>query len=97
MSHSTIPEVASTDADTASKPAATFRAGRGISASVFERRSDKGASYYSISVQKRYKDNDGMWQTSTNYLKDELPLLRHVVAKVQEFVIENDLRSAAEE
>jgi len=97
MSPSATPEVATTDADTASKPAVTVRAGRGISASVFERRSDKGVSYYSISVQKRYKDKDGTWQTSTNYLKDELPLLRHVVAKAQEFVIENDLRSVADE
>ena len=77
--------------DVSTEPVATFRAGRGISAAVFPRKSEKGASYFPVSVQKRYKDKTGEWKTSTSFLKDELPALRHVTDQAYGYVVENNL------
>lgn len=79
------------------KPVQTFKGGRGITASVFTNKTDDGKPYFSVSVQKAYKADDDSWQTSSNFTRDELPRLAHVVAKAQAFVIENDAAAAADE
>ena len=72
-----------------SSPATTFR-NRGISASVFENTSDKDRTYFSVSIQKRYKDKEGNWQNSSNFLRDELPVLEHVVRQAFAFILEQE-------
>ena len=65
------------DSAESKSPATTFRH-RGISASVFENTSDKDRTYFSVSIQKRYRDKEGNWQNSSNFLRDELPVLEQI-------------------
>jgi len=76
-------------ADSKSGPATTFRH-RGISASVFENISDKDRTYFSVSIQRRYKDKEGNWQNSSNFLRDELPVLEHLTRQAFAFILEQE-------
>jgi len=79
------------------KPVQTFKGGRGITASVFDNTTDEGKHYFSVSVQKRYKAEDGSWNTSSNFTRDELPRLAHVVAKAQAFLFESEASASTDE
>lgn len=72
-----------------SKPAATFRH-RTISASVFENEGQKGGTYYSVSVQKRFKPDKGDWKTTTNFMRDELPVLTELVRQAYAYILEQE-------
>lgn len=82
-------------ADSKSSPATTFRH-RGISASVFENTSDKDRAYFSVSIQKRYKDKEGAWHNSSNFMRDELPVLEHVTRQAFAFILEQESTRPAE-
>ena len=47
---------------------------RGISASVFENKSDDGTVYYKVSVSRSYKDGDSFKSTSV-FSRDDLPVV----------------------
>jgi hypothetical protein len=69
-----------------SKSVQTFRH-HTISASVFENKSQKGGTYFSDSVQKRFKPDEGDWQTTTNFMRDELPVLQELVRQAYAFIL----------
>ncbi|MGA1869826.1 MAG: hypothetical protein ACMUJM_14925 [bacterium] len=59
------------------QPEKTFKQGC-CSASVFLNRISKNGKTMemrSVALQKRYKDKDGNWQTTSNYGINELPKL----------------------
>ncbi len=87
-------ETASAD-DQKTKPAATFRH-RTISANVFANTSQKGTPYYSVSVQKRFKPDDGDWQTTTNFMRDELPVLQELVRQAYAFILEQENKAPSD-
>jgi hypothetical protein len=68
------------------KPIAIFRAGC-CQASVWVEEAGKDKRpKYSITVQKRYRDEHGKWQTTLRFFRDELPLLVLVTQKAYEYV-----------
>ena len=69
-----------------SKPVETFRH-FGISASVFENTSQKGGKYFSVSLQKRFKPDEGDWQTTPNFMRDELPVLQELTRQAYAFIL----------
>ena len=79
-------ETAAVDAD--AKPLATFRH-RKISAAVFENTGEKG-TYFSVSVRKRYKPDEGDWQTTNSFQRDELPVLMELVRQAYAFILDKE-------
>ena len=60
-------------AETAKPPVAKLRIGL-ISASIWERKTDKGA-FHSVTFERRYKDSAGEWQSTHSYDSDDLLVL----------------------
>ncbi len=83
-------------AESKNSPVTTFR-NRGISASVFENTSDKDRTYFSVSIQKRYRDKEGNWQNSSNFMRDELPVLEHVVRQAFAYILEKEANRPAQD
>ena len=68
------------------KPIKEFRAGS-VRASIWENERENGDQKYtvhSVQVERRYKDKDGNWQSSTGFGKNDLPKLALVVQKAYE-------------
>lgn len=76
------------------QPVATFRH-RTISASVFENKSQKGGAYHSVSVQKRFKPDEGDWRTTNSFQRDELPVLQELVRQAYAFILEEENKTQA--
>lgn len=53
-------------------PVAKLRAGL-ITASIWERSSEKNGTFYAVTFERRYRDAEGNWHSSHSY--DELDLL----------------------
>lgn len=70
-------------------PEKEFRAGQ-IKASLWEneKQNDKGETvkYYSVKIEKSYKDKAGQWQTSNSYFREDLPRLRIVIDKALDYI-----------
>ena len=60
---------------------------------------DNGSSFERISVkiEKRYRDSDGNWKSSTSYTPTELLRLQHFVGKVIDKVYDHQQASGAGE
>lgn len=72
------------------KPIKKFRAGA-ISAAVFQNEVTKDGKtnmYYSIVIDRTYKDRDDQWQRTNNFRFYDLPNLRYVSDKAYEFLVE---------
>ena len=70
------------------QPVKRLRVG-GVSASVWRNETQqKGQAVvtHSVSIQKRYRDGSGQWQTSGSFFMDDLPKLELVVRKAYEFL-----------
>ena len=73
------------DTSTSKKPIKTFRH-RGISASVFENKSDKGDLFYKVQIVRTYKDGKKFFSSPT-YSRDELPLVTLLAEQAFNFVL----------
>ena len=71
-------------------PVAKFRAGQ-VSSALWENQIQvKGAAVTILkaTVQRRYKDRDGNWQSSSSFSRNEIPLAIHCLRKAFEKIIE---------
>ena len=71
-------------------PVARFKAGE-VSSALWENQVQvKGASVTMLkaSVQRRYKDRNGEWQSSKSFGRNEIPLAIHCLQKAFEKIIE---------
>jgi len=71
-------------------PVARFKAGQ-VSAAVWENEVQmRGGSVKMLkaSVQRRYKDKNGAWQSTTSFGRNEIPLAIHCLQKAFEKIIE---------
>jgi len=59
--------------ETSNKPAKKFQL-RGVSASVFENKSEQGVPFHKVSITRTYKSGDQFKSTST-FGRDDLPLV----------------------
>ena len=74
-------------AEKARRPEKEYRCG-GISASVWSNDVEKDGRTtvrHSISIQKRYRDENGNWQTAKSWFPEELGRLRLVIEKCMEY------------
>ena len=82
------------DSSTSTKPVKTFRF-RGISASVFENKTDNGEVFHKVSIVRTYKDGRN-FKTTPTFSRDELPIVHLVARQAFMFILteERDLRDA---
>jgi hypothetical protein len=70
------------------RPVKEFRAG-GIRASIWSSRVDrngKAHTRFSVRIEKRSRDENGTWQTSSTLFPNDLPRVQLVAAKAFEFI-----------
>ena len=71
-------------------PVAKFRAGQ-VSAAIWENEVQMPRGTVKIlkaTVQRRYKDRSGAWQSSSSFSRNEIPLAIHCLQKSFERIIE---------
>lgn len=86
----------STTTKSAAKPVQTFRL-KGISASVFENKSEDGkTSFHKVSLQRSYR-KDGEWKQSDSLGRDDLPIAALLLQRAWEFVLQAEAKGNTEE
>ena len=79
------------------KPTAKFKAGQ-VSAALWENEitTKKGVevTVLKATVQHRYKDKSGTWQSSTSFSRNEIPLAIYCLQQAFEKILEMQLDSA---
>ncbi len=76
--------------DTKSKaPLATFRS-RNLSASVFANESKNGGTFHTVTLERAYKDADENWQHSSSFLRDEVPVAKHLLVQAWSYVLQQE-------
>ena len=71
-------------------PVARFKAGQ-VSAAIWsnEVQMPRGpVEILKATIQRRYKDHNGQWQSSTSFSRNEIPLAIHCLQKAFERIIE---------
>ena len=71
-------------------PVAKFRAGQ-ISSAVWRNEiqvKGKAVTILKATVQRRYKDREGNWQSSGSFARNEIPLAIHCLQQAFEKIIE---------
>ena len=75
-----------TTTEPAKPPVAKLRLGL-LNASIWQRTTDKGA-FYSVSFERRYKDNEGKWQSTYSYDAGDLLLLAKLADQAHSKIVE---------
>ena len=71
-------------------PVAKFRAGP-VSAALWENEiqvAGRTVTVVKATIQRRYKDTDGQWKSSTSFGRNEIPLAVHCLQKAFEKMID---------
>ena len=77
-------------------PVAKFRAGQ-VSSAIWENEVQMPRGTVKIlkaTVQRRYKDKGGTWQSSTSFSRNEIPLAIHCLQKAFEKIIQTQNEEA---
>ena len=67
------------------KPIKKFAAGA-ISASVWKNEMKDGSVVHAVSIERRYQDKEGDWQSTNNMRMNDLPKVRLLADKAYEFL-----------
>ena len=86
-----------------SKPIARFQAGA-VTCALWQNRvtvDGRATTIVKATIDRRYQDRDGVWQTSQSFTRNEIPLAIHVLQKAFEAMLdkapEQEIREATEE
>ena len=77
-------------------PVAKFRAGQ-VSSAIWENEVQMARGTVKIlkaTIQRRYKDKGGTWQSSTSFSRNEIPLAIHCLQKAFEKIVEKQNEEA---
>lgn len=80
------------------RPVKVFRL-RGVKVSVFENHaagSGQPTAFYKTAVQRIYKDGEE-WKTTTSLGRDDLPVVRLLLQRAWEFILETEAGGTREE
>ena len=79
------------------KPVEKFVAGQ-VSAALWENEITTGngnkATVLKASIQRRYKDKDGQWKSSTSFARNEIPLAIYCLQKAFEKIVEMQINGS---
>ena len=68
------------------KPIKKFSAGA-ISASVWKNELKDGSVVHAVSIERRYQNKDGDWQSTNNLRVNDLPRVELLAKKAYEFLV----------
>jgi hypothetical protein len=80
---------------TKKKPVHELRLGR-VRAAIWENDTRNGARH-NATFSRLYRDQEGNWQDSTSFGRDDLPLLQKVADRVHTWIYEHGHKPATEE
>ena len=75
------------------RPAQTIRYGR-LKAAIWRQESDKG-SWYSVTFARAYRDQDGNWQSSGSFGRDDLLVLAKLADQAHSWIHRQMAQDAA--
>ena len=81
------------------KPIKDFRAGNNIQASVWRNEVEKDGQTvvrHSVRIQKQFRNDDGDYQETNYYFRDDLPKLILVAQKAFEFIALSESKETEE-
>ena len=77
---------------TGQRPVAKFSAGQ-VSAAIWENevttKAGKQVTMLKATVERRYRDRDGQWKSSSSFARNEIPLAIYCLRKSFEHIIES--------
>jgi len=79
-----------------SSPIKKFAAG-GIQVAVWENQGKEGNSYYTVSIDRRYKDKNDEWKSSNSLKMNDLPKAILALEKAYEFMALKEPESGKEQ
>lgn len=80
----------------AARPIETIRL-KGISASVFENKSEDGSTiFYKVSLQRSYRQGD-KWKTTQSLSRDDLPIAQLLLQKAWESILRAEAKKTSDE
>ncbi len=59
-------------------------------------RNNETVSYRTVSLQRRYKDKNGVWQTANSFRVNDLPKASLVLQKAYEYIVLREQEPASE-
>lgn len=86
-------------APTATKPVQTFRL-RGVTVSVFAntaKMKDREVTFHKVAIQRSYRDDDGEWQNTTSYGRDDLPVMGLLLKQAWQWILETEASRGKDE
>jgi len=78
-------------------PVKKFRAGA-VSCALWENKIRVNGEIKSLlkaSIERSYKDSDGVWQSSSSFSRNEIPLAIHCLQKALEAIIDSENERSA--
>jgi len=78
-------------------PVAKFKAGQ-VSTALWENEIEvkgKTITIFKATVQRRYKDHDGNWQSSGSFSRNEIPLAIYCLQKAFDKIIETQSQTSS--
>ena len=80
------------------KPVKKFQAG-GVSCAVWENQGngDNQSAYLTVTIDRRYKDKDGEWQSTSALRQNDVPKGLLVLQKAYDFMVTKEPATAEEE
>ena len=81
--------------ETSNKPVKQFRL-RAISASIFENETEKGQTFFKVTVQRSYKTKDG-FKSTNSFTRDDLPLVAELVTAAWRDILKREAEVEAQE
>lgn len=75
----------------ANKPVMKYRMGGSISAAVFENEANiagRKARIFKVVVERRYRDANGVFQSSGSFGRNDIPLVQLALSKAYEFIVQ---------
>ncbi len=80
------------------KPVAKFKAGQ-VSSALWENEisvNGRKVTMLKASVQRRYKDRDGTWKSSSSFSRNEIPMAIYCLQKAFDKIIETQLDNSGD-
>jgi hypothetical protein len=81
------------------KPVAKFKAGQ-VSSALWENEitvNGRKVTMLKASVQRRYKDKDGQWKSSSSFSRNEIPMAIYCLQKAFDKIIEAQIGESSED
>jgi len=68
-------------------PAKRFKSS-GVEVSVWKNEGKEGSVFFTVSLQRSYKDKEGNWQSTASLRKSDLLVASHLLEKAYDFIDE---------